>query len=116
MEGAGLAGSPPGALAWAATSAVHGMQGKTAQARAGFEHALRSRQLSPDANPWLTVTIQLWFAALLADLGDPGAARALLAKAAMVTGALPGGAEAMRPRFDRLEQRLAGLSPGVAGG
>jgi Tfp pilus assembly protein PilF len=113
MLAAGLAGSPHGALPWTALAAVHGTQGKTGQARAEFERALRSRQLSLDANPWLTAAILLWFAALLIDAGDPGAARASYARATAVTAALPGGAEAMGPRFDRLERRLAGLPSGI---
>jgi LuxR family maltose regulon positive regulatory protein len=116
MGAAGLADSPPGALGLAAIAAVHGRQGKVAQARAGFERALRSRRLSPPANPWLTVVILLSFAALQIDAGDPDAARALLARVAVVTAALPGGAEAMQSRLDGLERRLACLSPGICGG
>lgn len=113
MDTAGLADSPPGALAWAAIAAVHSTQGRLAEAQAEFEHALASRRLSPDISPWPTVVILLGFAALLLDLGDPDAAHGLLAEATMVTTALPGGAEALRPRLNRLDRRLRGLSSGI---
>jgi len=89
MESAGLTDTPHGSLVWTASAVIHRAQGRMAPARAEFERALRARQQASGVTPWPVLAILLRLTAQLLDLGDPPAARELIAQATAMVDTLP---------------------------
>jgi tetratricopeptide (TPR) repeat protein len=89
MESAGLTDTAHGSLVWTASAVIHSGQGRPAQAQAELERALRARQQASGITTWPALAILLRLTALLLDLGDPPAARELIAQATAVMHALP---------------------------
>jgi LuxR family maltose regulon positive regulatory protein len=110
-----LAETQQGSSVWMATGAVYAAQGRIAEARTEFEHALRIRRQWFAITPWPVIDSIIRLAAVLSDLGERPAAAALADEARQLLTACPGGAQAQWDRLHRLEQRLTRPRPGVAG-
>jgi LuxR family maltose regulon positive regulatory protein len=114
VVGNDLSRNPNGAPAYTAYGAVLVTQGRLAEARGEFEHALRVRRPSFGISPWVTVDTMLRLTPVLHHLGDPAAAASLLGEAADFLAALPDGAGAQLSRVRRLEERLSIRSRSLA--
>jgi LuxR family transcriptional regulator, maltose regulon positive regulatory protein len=110
-----LAETQQGSSVWMATGAVYAAQGRIAEARTEFEHALRIRRQWFGITPWPVIDSIIRLAAVLSDLGERPAAAVLADEARQLLTACPGGAQAQWDRLHRLEQRLTRPRPGVAG-
>ena len=110
----GLGGAPQSTLAYTAVAAVHVGNRRLEEAREVFEQVLRSRRRWVGISIWPTVEVLLRFAPVLAELGEHTEATALLNEARQLLSSLPDGAGAQLARLDRLERRLAALSPTTA--
>ncbi len=110
----GLGGAPQSTLAYTAVAAVHVGNRRLEEAREVFEQVLRSRRRWVGISIWPTVEVLLRFAPVLAELGEHTEATALLNEARQLLSSLPDGAGAQLARLDRLERRLAALSPATA--
>ncbi len=97
-----------------ATGAVYAAQGRTAAARAEFEHALRIRRQWSAITPWPVIDSMIRLTTVLDDLGEHPAATALLGEATQLLTECPGDAQAQRDRLHRLERRLTRPLRGVA--
>jgi ATP/maltotriose-dependent transcriptional regulator MalT len=83
-------------------------------APAGFGKTTLVAQWLVGISIWPTVEVLLRFAPVLAELGEHAAAVRLLDEARQLLRSLPDGAGAQLARLDRLERRLAALSPATA--
>jgi LuxR family transcriptional regulator, maltose regulon positive regulatory protein len=104
-DDSGLGEVPLGSAVWTAIGAVHASQGELDEARAEFEHAVRSRHRF-GVIPWYTFDALLRLAEVLIDIGEPAEAAALLDEVGQQLTMLPDGAQAQHARRQRLEQRL----------
>jgi len=107
LTGADIGDSPQSSLVFTALGAVHAAAGRSAQARAELEHALRSRRRWIGISPWPTVEALLRLAPVLLDVGDREGATALLDEAKDLLASLPDGAEAQLERLRRIRRRLS---------
>ena len=110
----GLGGAPQSTLAYTAVAAVHVGHGRLEEARELFEQVLRARRRWVGISIWPTVEVLLRFAPVLAELGEHAEAMRLLGEARQLLRSLPDGAGAQLARLDRLDRRLAALSPATA--
>jgi LuxR family maltose regulon positive regulatory protein len=98
---------PQGSLAHTATGAVRAAQGRLAEARAEFEHAVRTRRRTPGMSPWATLEAMVGLAQVQVALGELTPAGELITDAQRMLAAFPDGVEDLRDRLDRLSQRIA---------
>ncbi len=115
MDESDLDETQQGSSVCMATGAVYAAQGRTAQARTEFEHALRIRRRWFGIAPWPVIDGMVRLAAVLDDLGERPAAGALAGEARQLLTAYPDGAQAQWDRLHRLERRLTRPLRGVAG-
>jgi LuxR family maltose regulon positive regulatory protein len=109
-----LAETQQGSSVCMAVGAIHAAQGRTVEARAEFEHALRIRRRWLGITPWPVIDSMIRLATVLDDLGERPAAAALLGEARQLLTQYPDGAQAQRDRLHRLERRLTRPLQGVA--
>ena len=98
---------PQGSLAHTATGAVRAAQGRLAEARAEFEHAVRTRRRTPGMSPWATLEAMVGLAQVHVALGEMTRAGELITDAQRMLAAFPDGVEDLQDRLDRLSRRLA---------
>ena len=110
-----LAETQQGSSVCTATGAVYAAQGRTVEARAEFEHALRIRRRWSGITPWPVIDSMIRLATVLDDLGERPAAAALLGEAGQLLTACPDGAQAQWDRLQSLERQLTRPPRGVAG-
>jgi LuxR family maltose regulon positive regulatory protein len=110
----GLGGAPQSTLAYTAVAAVHVGHGRLEEARELFEQVLRARRRWVGISIWPTVEVLFRFVPVLAELGEHAEAMRLLDEARQLLRSLPDGAGAQLARLDRLDRRLAALSPVTA--
>ncbi len=116
VEDGDLAETQQGSSVRMATGAVYAAQGRTAEARTEFEHALRIRRRWLGITPWPVIDTLVRLAAVLDDLGERPAAATLAGEARQLLTACPDGAQAQWDRLHRLERRLNRPRPGAAAG
>jgi LuxR family maltose regulon positive regulatory protein len=110
-----LAETQQGSSVRTATGAVYAAQGRIAEARTEFEHALRVRRRWLGISPWPVIDSLVRLAAVLDDLGERPAAAALADEARQLLTACPDGAQAQWDRLHRLQRQLTRPRPGAAG-
>jgi LuxR family maltose regulon positive regulatory protein len=108
--------APQGSLAHTATGAVRAAQGRLGEARAEFEHAVRTRRRRPGMSPWATVEAMLGLAQVLLSLGEMAGAGELIGDAQRMLSAFPDGATVLLDRLDALGRQLAPPRPVAAPG
>ncbi len=101
-----LAETQQGSSVCTAAGAVCAAQGRTAQARTEFEHALRIRRQWAELTPWPVIDSLIRLALVRNDLGERPAAAALAGEARQLLGTCPDGAQAQWDRLHRLERQL----------
>ena len=111
-----LTESPQASLAYTATGAVRAAQGRLDEARAEFEHALRSRRRKPGMSPWATLESLLGLAPVLLELGDSAAAGEAIDDAERLLVQFPEGVEVLEARLENLRRRLDGPARAAARG
>ena len=115
VEDNDLAETQQGSSVWMATGAVYAGQGRIAEARTEFEHALRIRRRWFEITPWPVIDSMVRLAAVLSDLGERPAAAELADEARQLLTACPAGARAQWDRLHRLERQLTRPLQDVAG-
>ena len=113
--GLGLGQTAQSSFAYLARGAALAAQGKLLEARSELEYALRLRQRWIGLSPWPTVEVMLRLAPVLAELGDPSEAAALLGETRQVLKSLPDGADAQLARLAQLERHMAHRPPAGPG-
>jgi LuxR family maltose regulon positive regulatory protein len=108
--GPGLSAAPQSSLVFTAAGALAAQRERLPEARHAFQRVLDIRRGKLGISPWATLEVLLRLAPVLADLGDPSGAVALLAEARSILLALPAGADAQLGRLDRAERGIAGRS------
>lgn len=107
---------PQGSLAHTATGAVRAAQGRLGEARAEFEHAVRTRRKTPGMSPWATLEAMLGLAQVHVSLGEMIPAGELIGDAQRMLAAFPDGVEDLQDRLDRLGRQAAPPHPGAPRG
>ncbi|MGI8451939.1 MAG: LuxR C-terminal-related transcriptional regulator [Streptosporangiaceae bacterium] len=107
---------PKGSLAHTATGAVRAAQGRLGEARAEFEHAVRTRRKTPGMSPWATLEAMLGLAQVHVSLGEMIPAGKLIGDAQRMLAAFPDGVEDLQDRLDRLGRQVAPPHPGAPRG
>jgi LuxR family transcriptional regulator, maltose regulon positive regulatory protein len=109
-----LAETQQGSSVCTAMGMLKAAQGRTAEARAEFEHALRIRRRWFGITPWPVIDTLVRLAPVLDDLGERPAAAELANEARQLLTACPDGAQAQWDRLHRLERRLRRPLRGIA--
>ncbi len=107
---------PQGSLAHTATGAVRAAQGRPGDARAEFEHAVRTRRGTPGLSPWATLEAMLGLAQAHLSLGELGRAGELIGDAQRMLAAFPDGVEVLQHRLDSLGRQAGPPHPVAARG
>jgi LuxR family maltose regulon positive regulatory protein len=107
-----LSEAPQGSLAYTAMGAVRAAQGRLYEARAGFEHAVLSRQRTPGMSPWATLEGLLRLARVLLDQGETVQAGELIDESQQVLDEFPDGAGVLQARLDHLGRLPVSRVPG----
>ncbi len=101
-----LSEAPQASLAYTATGRVRAAQGRLAEARAEFEHAVWSRRRKPGMSPWATLEGMLGLAQVLVDLGENAEAGELIDEGQNVLAEFPDGVDVLQARLDDLRRQL----------
>ena len=107
---------PHGSLAHTATGAVRAAQGRPRDARAEFEHAVRTRRETPGLSPWATLEAMLGLARAHLSLGELTLAGELIGDAQRMLAAFPDGVEVLQHRLDSLGRQPGPPHPVAARG
>jgi LuxR family transcriptional regulator, maltose regulon positive regulatory protein len=109
-----LAETQQGSSVCMAAGVLNAAQGRTAEARTEFEHALRIRRRCFGFTPWPVIDTMIRLAPVLNDLGERPAAAALANEARHLLTTCPDGAQAQWDRLHRLERQLRRSLRGLA--